>query len=68
MHVRGPFDVVVDGVSVHYKLYDLSSKGTSKHKLVCCTDFDANDPLPEKKWKGFGIPQDDDETIGARIR
>ena len=68
MPVRGPFDIIVDGVNVHYKLYDLSGKGTSKFKLKCCRDYNSNEPLPESKWKNIGVSSDSDEIICSRIR
>ena len=68
MPVRGPFDIVVDGVDVHYKLYEQHGKGTSKFKIKCCKEFDSNDPLPEAKWKQIGMSSDGDDNICSRIR
>ena len=68
MPVRGPFDVVIRGVNVRYKLYQLSGKGTSNYKVKCCKDFDANAPLPESRWKNIGVSKDDEDTVLSRIR
>ena len=65
---RKAFDAIIDNVRVHYKIRAKSSAGTSKYHIVACKDFDESDPLPERKWKGFGVANDSLETIEAHLR